>query len=158
VLSLDVRRASPADLYTLVALNVHVQALHIAARPDLFKPAEAEALERWFLEQLAKTSTRLWLAEHEGVAVGYVLSLVREAPETAFCYARRWCELDQIAVAPDQRQRHVARRLIEAAVHAARDEGLTDVELGTWAFNQVAQSAFRRLGFTPKVVRFERKV
>jgi ribosomal protein S18 acetylase RimI-like enzyme len=156
VVDFDVRLASAADLDALVALNAHVHALHVAERPDFFKLTEPVAMRAWFAEQLAKPNARIWLAEQDGVALGYLFALLRDNPETVFCFARRWFELDQIAVAPQHRHRNVARQLVEAALAAARGDGVTHVELASWCFNQVAHAAFRRLGFTPKVTRFER--
>jgi len=33
--------------------------------------------------------------------------------------------------------------------------GVVELELSSWAFNEDAQRAFARLGFVPKVIRFE---
>ena len=154
--SVVVRRAGEGDARSLAELIAHVHELHVAERPRVFKPLERDVAERWFAETLSKPSTRIWLAEQDGVAQGYVFAFVREAPESIFCYARRWYELDQIAVAPGTRQRGVARALVAAALATARDEGVTEAELATWAFNGRAQTAFQRLGFMPKVIRFSR--
>jgi hypothetical protein len=32
---------------------------------------------------------------------------------------------------------------------------MRDIEMSSWSFNVEAHAAFRRLGFTPKVIRFE---
>lgn len=149
-----VRRAGQADIQRLAELIGHVHALHVAARPGVFKPLEGDAAERWFAETLSKPSSRIWLAERGAAALGYVFAFAREVPESIFCYARRSYELDQIVVAPGARQQGVARRLVEAVRAAAREDGVTDVELVTWAFNHPASSAFQRLGFAPKTVRF----
>ena len=57
----------------------------------------------------------------------------------------------------DHRRKGVGRTLIQVVLQAAEDEGIRDVELSTWVFNISAQEAFRRLGFSPKVVRFGRE-
>jgi ribosomal protein S18 acetylase RimI-like enzyme len=62
-----------------------------------------------------------------------------------------------VAVDPTCRRRGVGRALIEKIFRDAHDRGLSDVELSAWAFNDVARAAFRRLGFTPKTIRFERR-
>jgi ribosomal protein S18 acetylase RimI-like enzyme len=60
-------------------------------------------------------------------------------------------------VHPAHRGAGVARALVETARAYANARGIRDVELCTWSFNQAAQSAFGKLGFVPKVVRFELK-
>jgi hypothetical protein len=44
---------------------------------------------------------------------------------------------------------------VKAALGHAEGAGIREVELASWAFNQSAHEAFRKLGFVPKVVRFE---
>lgn len=152
--TLLIRRAGVGDAQTLAQLNAHVHALHVEARPHVFKPLDVEAAERWYAELLQKPDTRAWLAQEDGTALGYVLAFPREAAESIFCHARRWYELDQIAVAPAARQRGIARRLVAAVRDAARADGVTDIQLSTWDFNQRAQAAFEHLGFSLKTLRF----
>jgi ribosomal protein S18 acetylase RimI-like enzyme len=64
-------------------------------------------------------------------------------------------ELDSIGVHRAYRRRGVARALVKAALAHAEGAGIREVELASWAFNQSAHEAFRKLGFIPKVVRFE---
>ena len=44
-----------------------------------------------------------------------------------------------------------------AVLEAARAGGVHDVELFSWAFNTEAHALFRRFGFEPRVVAFERR-
>ena len=80
-----------------------------------------------------------------------------QAPPNPFCRARRWCEIDQIAVDPKYRRRGIGRSLILKAIAEARTEGIRDIEATSWSFNEETHEMFRRLGFSPKTVRFERK-
>ena len=103
---------------------------------------------------MAAPTSWIWIAEKAGEPVGYVLAFIHERPENVFCTARRWLDIDQIAVRPDQRRHGVARSLVEAVRHAAEAHGIEEVELTCWTFNSDAQEAFRRLGFTPRIARF----
>jgi GNAT superfamily N-acetyltransferase len=155
-ISLRIRPADPGDAPTLAELHPHVHGLHVAARPDFFKEARREDVAAWFREQLARSEVRMWLGEVDAAPAGYTLVYFHERPERPFAHARRWCEIDQIAVAPAGRRRGVARALVEAALKEARRRGIRDIELSSWAFNTAAHEVFLRLGFTPKVIRFER--
>jgi GNAT superfamily N-acetyltransferase len=152
----SVRVAVAPDAPTLAALNQHVHGLHVAARPEFFLEPAAGELTSWFASRVEGPSSRVWIAEEDGASVGYVLVFFHERPMRPFTHARRWCEIDQIAVAPEGRRRGAARALIEAALDEARRRGIRDIELSSWAFNTSAHEVFRRLGFTPKVIRFER--
>jgi GNAT superfamily N-acetyltransferase len=78
-------------------------------------------------------------------------------PDDPFRRARRWCEIDQIAVDPAWRRRRVGRSLMQAALDEAHARGYLQVELSSWAFNADAHVMFRRLGVEPRVVTFERR-
>ena len=150
------RAATAPDAPTLATLNAHVHGLHVAARPDFFREAPRDEVVPWLASLAEGEDSRIWIAEGDGAPVGYVLVFFHERPARPFTHARRWCEIDQIAVSPAWRRRGTARALIETALGEARRRGIRDIELSSWAFNTDAHAAFKRLGFTPKVVRFER--
>jgi GNAT superfamily N-acetyltransferase len=152
----SIRAASSTDGTVLAALNEFVHGLHVAARPDFFRVAPPDEAAAWLASLAEAPSSRIWIAEENGVPIGYVLVFFHERGERPFSHARRWCEIDQIAVDPRWRRKGTARALVETALEEARRRGISDIELSSWAFNTEAHAAFRRLGFTPKLIRFER--
>jgi len=156
-MSVSIRAAVLGDVQGLTILNGFVQDLHVEKRPDSFKPSTQDEVVEWFRGLLRNTSARMWIAEEAGIAVGYVLMVVQERAENPFCHSRRWCEIDQISVDPGLRRRGVASALIQKALAEAATDGFAEVELCTWSFNVEAQSLFRKLGFEPKFLRWERK-
>lgn len=153
--NLTIRTATAGDHLVLAGLNADVQQLHVTHRPDVFKVPSSLDVAAWFESVGADPAARIWVAETEGVPVGYVVVMHREVPENAFLKARRWWEVDQIGVAASHRRSGVARALLEHVIAEAHVHGVTDLELQTWAFNQAAQGAFRRLGFVPQRARYE---
>lgn len=153
---MKVRQAVAGDEPTLAALNAVAQDAHVAAHPEVFRPARLRDVTDWFGAFLKSPTAAGWIAEENGAAVGYITVQYQERPEGPFTYARRWGEIDQLVVAPGHRRRGVARVLIEAVVDDARANGVRDVELCVWAFNEDAQAAFRRLGFAPRHLRMRR--
>jgi GNAT superfamily N-acetyltransferase len=111
----------------------------------------------WFRARLDEPTTAAWIAEEDGAPIGYVLVFFRERGEETFRRRRRWCEIDQIAVDPARRRHGIGRALVAAALAEATRRGIGDVELSSWAFNTDAHAMFRRLGFEPRVVGFERR-
>jgi diamine N-acetyltransferase len=154
---LTVRQATASDAETLAGLNRTVQELHVAHRPDSFKNPDVASVADWFRTTLEDSTVRAWIAECDGVAAGYVLAITYDRPENAFRFARRFCEIDQIAVAPAFRRRGIARALVERVFEDARSRAIEDVELTSWHFNTEAHAVFRALGFTQEVTRFGRK-
>ena len=154
---MTVRPAGVGDDHALATLHPFVHEMHLARRPDYFKATRADEAAAWFRDQLGKPTTAAWIAEDGGTPIGYVLTFFHERAGNPFRRARRWCEIDQIAVDPAWRRRGIGRALIGAALEAARARGVGDVELFSWAFNVEAQALFRRFGFEPRVVVFERR-
>lgn len=154
---MTVRPAGVGDDHALAALNRFVHDVHLARRPDYFKTARADEAAAWFRDQLGKPTTAAWIAEDDRAPIGYVLTFFHERAGNPFRHARRWCEIDQIAVDPAWRRRGIGRALMGAALEASRARGVHDVELFSWAFNTEAQALFRGFGFEPRVVAFERR-
>src|SRR5713226_98394 len=111
-MSTSIRPAALGDEALLANLNRFVQGLHLANRPDHFRPTQIPELATWYRSLLEKPTTRMWIAEEEGGPVGYLLAILHDLPENPFNRARRWYEIDQIAVAPIWRRQGVARALI----------------------------------------------
>jgi GNAT superfamily N-acetyltransferase len=155
-MSVNIRRAAVGDEVLLASLNRFVQQLHLEHRPDHFKATQSTELAAWYRSRLEQPSTRVWIAERDGLPVGYVLVIVHQASENPFVRARRWCEIDQAAVDPDCRRTGIASALIRHAVSEANSEGVA-VEAASWSFNESAHELFRQLGFVPKTIRFELK-
>ena len=157
-MSIVIRGAGPDDAEVLARLNGVVQQIHLDARPDFFGPAHHAGLPAWFRTQLADAGTRCFIAEAEGRAVAYLLAFVREQPANCFCPARKWMEVDQIAVETTQRRAGIARALIETAEVEARRVGATVLELNVWCFNDAAHEAFEQLGFRARAIKMERSL
>ncbi len=156
-MTIAIRQADVGDVDALVALNRFVQDLHVAHQPDYFKQADARLVADWFHCMLQNIAARVWIAESGGCPVGYALTITYDRPENAFCPARRFCEVDQIAVSTAFRRRGVARVLVKRVLEDARSRAIFDVELSSWSFNADAHHTFRALGFREKSVRFGRK-
>jgi ribosomal protein S18 acetylase RimI-like enzyme len=154
-MSIEIRAGRSGDEGRLAVLNGYVHELHVARRPDHFKATELADVAVWFGAVLGNPDARIWIAEQGDEAVGYLVALLHRRSENPFCHPRRWCELDHVAVAEGSRKQGVARALVEHAIADVRADGIFDVEVSSWSFNNDAQRTFERLGFVPKVVRFE---
>jgi GNAT superfamily N-acetyltransferase len=146
-----VRAAGEADLYRLVRLMAHVQAVHAAARPDLFRRRlDRRGATAMFAAALAADCERLLLAEAAGEAVGYAWLALVDRPGDPATRARRFAYLNHVGVAPGARGRGVGRALVEAGRGWASAAGLREIGVDYWAFNTSAAGFFARLGFTPE--------
>ena len=144
---MTLRDATAADLQSLVELNAHVQSLHAAAHPSLFKaspdPTEARTA---FAALLAKPGA-LWALATEDEPAGYLYAEMQERAERWSRPAINACYINPLVVAPRFRRRGVAKSLVDFAVTAAATRGIARVELDVWSFNTEAKHCFASLGF-----------
>jgi hypothetical protein len=71
---MKIRQAVSADSLLLSSLFVDVQNLHAEQHPDIFKVPQSEDFAiSFFGEMLADPAVRIFVAEEDGEAVGYIL-------------------------------------------------------------------------------------
>jgi len=154
---MNVRQANSADAPLLSSLSVDVQRLHAEHHPDVFKvPSGENYAVTFFSEALADVATRIYIAEQNGDALGYVLCKLIERQENPFTVAMRYLLIDQISVRPSARRQGVGAALMEQAKLLARTLGVQKMQLDSWGFNLNAHAFFERIGFQKFDFRFWR--
>src|SRR5260221_14433615 len=93
-----IRSAEPGDIDVLMPLLGEVQDLHVANRPETFRKLGADEIAEMLRASLENPSTKLWVADVDGVARGYLTAVVRQIPLGPYWYERTWMELDSIGV------------------------------------------------------------
>jgi ribosomal protein S18 acetylase RimI-like enzyme len=144
---IHVRRAVAADAPDLARLTLEVQAVHVAARPDLFKPGGAETSAE-IASRIGSPDQFYWVALLDGKAVGYAYARVVNEPESRWRFAARTIVLDQMGVDARHRSRGIGEQLWHAVLEAAIAAEVDRVILNVWSFNSDARRFYERLGFT----------
>jgi GNAT superfamily N-acetyltransferase len=149
-----VRVASLRDHDVLCELFDELDAIHRAARPDMFQafagPARTrEQVARW----LSDAGTTILVAESGEGVVGLAVLLTRPASLFAGAVPRKVIELDNLVVRADQRNKKFGWRLLAATMEWARGRKATHVEVGVHAFNKDARRFYEGFGFQPSIDR-----
>lgn len=144
---INVRRATPDDAPEIVRITLEVQAVHVAGRPDLFKPAGVEDVTQ-VTARIADARQLYWVATVREVLIGYAYARLTDEPESLWRYASRIIVLDQMGVDARYRSRGVGERLWNAVRATAIAERVDRVVLNVWAFNGDARRFYERMGFT----------
>jgi ribosomal-protein-alanine N-acetyltransferase len=103
--------------------------------------AESFGAARWSLAQIADSvalaTTEAWVADEGGVLQGFILCQLAgdEAEILTFC------------VSPAARRKGAGRRLLDAALAAAKKKGIRRVFLEVAADNQAALTLYEKTGF-----------
>ncbi len=94
MMKVRIRQAQMGDEVVLAELNEFVHELHVDHNPSHFKRTKGTEVAQWFRDLLGRSTVRIWLAEEEGLAVGYASAFLHErfvpkngGPDPAFCPA-----------------------------------------------------------------------
>lgn len=146
-MAVEIREASAQDRDALSALCAQVHAMHVTWRPEVFRTASAEEMESLFRQWLEQESFRAYLALQDDRPVGYIAVRLVDRPGNVLMSRRRYLDVEQIGVAPDERGKGVGHALLERVKKFARQQGLQRIELNVWAENAEARRAFTAWGF-----------
>lgn len=143
-----IRRASMQDVEAIAHVLASIQEIHLAARPDVFKPVSLNhLLLDTVTEQVSNPSAVTFIGEVNNVVIGYAYVVIAERPETALVWSEQYAIVDQIGIAPDYRGLGYGELLMRRVIDFAQEHNLARVALGVWTFNEGAIDFYERFGF-----------
>jgi GNAT superfamily N-acetyltransferase len=152
---MKIRQAVTGDGLLLSSLNLDVQRLHAQNHPDTFKMPESEDFAGSFFEEiLADPAIKIFIAEEDGKAIGYLVCKLVERLETPFNFPIRYLLVDQISVQPQARRKRIGEALLKEAELLARQLDAQRIQLDSWDFNLGAHVFFEQMGFQKFSFRF----
>src|SRR6266545_2726059 len=152
---MNIRQAGFSDSLLLSLLCMDVQRLHAENHPDIFKmPQNDDFALSFFEEVLANPMTKIFIAEENGDAIGYIFCQLIERPETSFAYARRFLHIDHISIRPNLQGHGAGTALMNQVEKLAKELSASKIQLDSWDFNTSAHSFFENLGFQKFNYRF----
>jgi ribosomal protein S18 acetylase RimI-like enzyme len=78
---------------------------------------------------------------------GFVHVLIHKTPDVPLFVPRRFAMVNNLAVHSDRRGRGIGRALMDAAHAWILEQGVVEVELGVWEFNEGARRFYEGLGY-----------
>lgn len=133
----------------IASLVEEVQNLHADLFPNVYKRFEYEGIQKVMETMLSNELCRLFIAQMNGVTVGYIMILIKEIPENAFHYSMRVIHIDQLAVAEEHKKMGVGALLMEKVEEVALELNIHRLELDHLDSNTVAKKFFHGKGFLP---------
>jgi ribosomal protein S18 acetylase RimI-like enzyme len=135
------------DRRRLRSCVVELQDFERGLEPALPKgEAMADRYLAYMLERCAGAAGRIFVAEEDGVVVGFVGVLARVVPEPD--EAQAYAYVSDLVVLPAYRRRGIGRALLERAEAYARREGAGTLRVGVLAKNEAAGRIYRSIGFS----------
>ena len=145
---ITVRPARREELERVNELRRMVNEVHVAGRPDIFKPGFCEALKQHVYDELDGADSDVLVALIDGAVCGFSTVQYIRRPESPYTLARDFYRVEEFGVDAACRRRGVASALVAYMKKDARDKGFERLELDVWAFNEGALAFYEAAGFS----------
>jgi ribosomal protein S18 acetylase RimI-like enzyme len=155
-----IRLAVKGDYEQICELYEELDSYHRQARPDLFdRPSAPPRPRSTIFALIGSDATAILVAEDEAshLLLGFCLLMIRDLPASTVCLARRFVELDKLAVRAKARRSGVGRALVQAAFAWAQARGFDCVEVAVHEFNAGAIAFYESMGFETFIRRMMRR-
>lgn len=143
-----VRFARESDLAAVNRLRRQVNELHVAGKPEVFKPGFCKELEEYVFVVLRDPDKDLVVAEQDGVICGFAILHAVVRPETPYMKERRYLDVDEFCVDAACRRQGVGTALVGFLSELGRARGYERLELNMWEFNRDALAFYEAVGFS----------
>ena len=145
---INVRFAGEGDLDRVNELRRQVNDLHVAGKPEVFKPGFCAELRDFIHVIREDPQKEIVVAELDGEVCGFAVLNHIVRPENPFMFERNFLDIDEFGVDEKCRRRGAASAMIAFILDYAKEKGYPRLELNMWEFNQDALAFYEAVGFT----------
>ena len=145
--AVTVRFAREKDLDRVNELRRQVNEVHVAGKPEVFKPGFTDELRDYVRVIFADERKKIVVAELDGSVAGFAVLNHITRPENPFMFTRDYLDIDEFGVDEKYRRRGAAAAMIRFIRDYARKQGFERLELNMWEFNRGALAFYETAGF-----------
>ena len=142
-----VRLAREEDLNRVNELRRQVNDLHVAGKPEIFRPGFCPELRDYLQVIREDPQKEIVVAEADGKVCGFAVLNHIVRPENPFMFERDYLDVDEFGVDEKERRRGIAAAMIRFIRDYARKQGFCRLELNMWEFNRGALAFYEAAGF-----------
>jgi ribosomal protein S18 acetylase RimI-like enzyme len=147
-MEISIRPAIAWDYEALCQVIDEADGLHREKLPHLFqKPAGPVRDREYLLGVMEDPDQGLFVAETGDKIAGYVHAILRETPAIPIVVPRRLAIVDSLCVRKGMRRAGIGRALMRYAQKWARAQGVSEMELTVYEFNEAAITFYQGLGY-----------
>ena len=143
----EVRRAREDELERVNELRMQVNAIHVAGKPEVFKPGFPEELRNYIYAIHKDPEQFITVAVKDETICGFAVLHHINRPENPFMKERDFLDIDEFCVDEAFRRQGVASEMIDFIREFAKEKGFHRIELNMWEFNQDALAFYEAAGF-----------
>ena len=145
---ISVRFARENDLVRVNELRRQVNDVHVAGKPEVFKPGFCDELRDHLQTIWNDPRQKVAVAEMNGTICGFAVLNHITRPENPFMYVRDFLDVDEFGVDENCRRQGAASVLVSFICEYAKEQGFRRLELNMWEFNRGALAFYESAGFT----------
>lgn len=143
-----IRRAQESDLEGINKLLIQVLKIHHKGRPDLFQEGERKKYTDEQLKEIIhdKDTPVFVAADENGQVLGYAFCIFKQYINDNILTDIRTLYIDDLCVDEQIRGQQIGRKLYDAVLAFAKQEGCYNVTLNVWACNEAAMRFYEACG------------
>jgi ribosomal protein S18 acetylase RimI-like enzyme len=157
-MDLLIRDVTAADAPSFAKLFGIVEEYHRERLPSRFRRPMDGYAEKLLIETLARSDSRIFVAESAGALIGCIHLIIKEMPSHPLIHPGKLVSVEHLSVDPKARRMGVGSKLMGRAERFAKENGFSDIELNVWKFNPDAEAFYARLGYKADRTFFSKKV
>lgn len=151
---MTIRRATIADIPTLMDLLQQVLYVHHVARSDLFQEKGVKYTEDELAALIADDNRPIFVYEDDnGKVLAHMFTIVEDvrAPKVP----QKTLFIDDLCVDEAARGQKIGEKLYQFALKYAKEIGCYNLTLNVWSANKSAVRFYEHQGMTPQETRME---
>lgn len=153
---MNIRRATKQDMDGINNLLMQVCLVHHKGRPDLFKYGAKKYTDEQLLAIIHDDSRPIFTAVDEtGRVLGYAFCIFQQHLNDNILTDIKTLYIDDLCVDETLRGQHIGKRLYEAVLAFAKEQGCYNVTLNVWSLNEAAMKFYQACGLKPQKVGME---
>ena len=154
---MDIRKAANKDITAILNLLQQVNLIHHNGRPDLFNVGTKYTKEQ--LENIICDNDRpILVADDNGVIEGYAFCIYQTHENETILTDIKTLYLDDLCVDEKYRGEHIGKKLYDAVLKLAKENGCYNMTLNAWCFNQRAVGFYEKCGMQPLKIYMEKVI
>ena len=145
---MEIRFAGEDELDRVNELRRQVNELHVAGKPEVFKPGFCDDLRDYVRTIFHDPEQKIVVAAENGTVCGFAVLHHIFKPENPFMFERDFLDIDEFCVDETRRRQGVASAMVRFIKDFAKEQGFHRIELNMWEFNRDALAFYEAAGFT----------
>lgn len=145
---MNIRFANENELSRVNELRKQVNDLHVAGKPEMFKPGFSRKLQDVIYQIWSDAEHEIVVAEQDRMICGFAVLHHIHRPENPAKWEQDYLDIDEFCVDEAFRRQGVATKMIAFIRAFAAEKGFRRIELNMWEFNQDALAFYEAAGFT----------